>query len=396
MRFYNRIRYKLLFGFILVALIPAVLIGFYSISVSSQSLLEQELNAQQQLVSGQRQSIESFLSTAKGDVSFLSESAPLKNFLAVRMQDPDSLGSKQARKALQQELLAFAKNRKIYYQVRYLDETGQEIVRVDTDSKGNGSIIAEDRLQNKAGRYYFKDAVDLPMGWTFVSPLDLNRERGQVEVPYKPVIRYAVPVQYPNNKRAGVVLTNIDAKGFLDNLGQTMLLDLDGYYLNHPKSEKTWGSKRDLGHEKNFNKDFEADAAEIMRRKQGSITTETDAISFQRISVSGSDAEWILVSRQPMDLLLESVNQFRITFMAVLVGALLIALIVALFLDAKITRPIEYLTEAAGKVSMGELLGEVKVSDKGEIGQLAEAFERMRVSMVRMMERMRRKATPKA
>ena len=391
MRFYHRIRYKLLLGFSLVALIPAVVIGLYSVRVSSDSLLNQELNAQKQLVAGQYQNISAFLSSAKGDVEFLSKSAPMQGFLSSRRADPQSPESQAARKEVEDEFLAFAESRKIYYQVRYLDEAGQEIVRVDTNRAGRSQVVPQGRLQNKASRYYFADSVDLPAGKLFVSPLDLNRERGKVEVPHKPVIRYAVPVSYPDGAKAGVVLTNIDAQGFLAKLGATMLVDANGYYLSHPDAKKAWGSERDLGHGATFEQDLGDTADKVMASPEGSITTQTDAISFMMVPVSGTDTSWTLVFRQSLETLLESVKAFQVTFFLILAGALVAAMLLALLLDAKITRPIEKLTERAEKVSMGELLGEVQVNDQGEIGQLAAAFERMRVSMVRMMERMKRK-----
>jgi len=391
MKFYHRIRIKLMLGFAIVALIPALIVGLYSVQVSSDSLLKQELNSQHQVVAGQHQNIISFLSSAQGDVQFLAASAPIQRFLVVRQDDPASEVNEMARAEVEAEFLAFARNRGIYYQVRYLDETGQEIVRVDTDAAGNSKPISQDRLQNKGNRYYFSDAVDLPTGSLFVSPLDLNRERGQVEVPHKPVIRYAVPVAYPDGSKAGVVLTNVDASGFLKRLGDTMLLDGNGYFLSHPDGDKAWGSKRDLGHEANLEQELPNVAAEIRAAEVGSITTAKDAISYMRVTVPGTDDNWVVVFRQPLSKLLESINTFQTTFFAILAGALLIALLLALFLDSRITRPIEQLTASAEKVSMGELSGAVKVSDKGEIGQLADAFERMRVSMVRMMERMRKK-----
>ena len=47
------------------------------------------------------------------------------------------------------------------------------------------------------------------LGRVFVSPLDLNIERGEIEVPYKPVIRYATPVFDKENKAKGIVITNV-------------------------------------------------------------------------------------------------------------------------------------------------------------------------------------------
>jgi len=390
MKFYHRIRTKLALAFFLVTLIPAIAIGIYSMWVSSQSLLNQELSAQSQRVHAIKQSIESFLGSARGDVSFLGTAEPLSRYLNLRGAGDSGEGLEQARRALEKEFMAFSISREIYYQVRYLDETGQEVVRVDSDGVQT-KIVAKERLQNKAKRYYFADAVDLPMGSIMVSPLDLNREHGKVEVPHKPVIRYAVPVHYPDGKKAGVVLTNIDAKRFLADMGGVMLVDKNGYYLSSPDPTKAWGSKRDLDTGSSYREDFGAEAAQVLNSDKGSIENPEDITTYQKVSVPGSMDQWVLVLKRPKGEVLASVIEFRNTFLAILVGALLVSLILALILDTRITRPIEYLTAEAERVSTGDLMNPVEVDDKGEIGQLAEAFERMRVSMVRMMDRMQKR-----
>ena len=63
-------------------------------------------------------------------------------------------------------------------------------------------------------------------------------------------------------------------------------------------------------------------------------------------------------------------------------------------LSARITRPIEHLTHIAHAISQGELINNrVDIQDKGEIGQLAQAFERMRVSMIKSFERLRKQSS---
>lgn len=49
-------------------------------------------------------------------------------------------------------------------------------------------------LQYKGNRYYFKDSIGLEKDQIFVSALDLNVENGKVEIPHKPMIRFATPV----------------------------------------------------------------------------------------------------------------------------------------------------------------------------------------------------------
>ena len=57
-----------------------------------------------------------------------------------------------------------------YDQVRYIDASGQEVIRVDYND-GSPAIVPQDMLQNKAERYYFRDTLKLNQGETFVSPL---------------------------------------------------------------------------------------------------------------------------------------------------------------------------------------------------------------------------------
>ena len=154
MKFYNRIRFKIALGFLVVTLIPAAIIGFYANYVSSNTLLTQEYNNQKELVRSLNNSIESFLASAEDDVLFLSQSSPMQRYLA----NHSSGDLKELKKDLAKEFLVFSKQRKIYYQIRYLDETGQEVVRVDSN-KRSSNIIPQRKLQNKASRGYFKDSV---------------------------------------------------------------------------------------------------------------------------------------------------------------------------------------------------------------------------------------------
>lgn len=391
MKFYHRIRTKLAVAFLLVAGIPAAAIGIYSMRVSSETLMSGEFDSQAALVGKMKQEIESFLADVRGDVVFLSESTPVQEYLKLRRSGTNKETLEAARRGVEREFLSFSKNRQVYHQVRYLDETGLETVRVDSDGT-TSKLIPIGRLQNKAGRYYFADSVNLPAGSVFVSPLDLNRERGKVEVPHKPVIRYAVPVKYVNGDKAGVVLVNVDAKGFLGNLGETMLVDAGGYYLSHPDDAKAWGSERDLDTGHNINDDFPAIAGRMLLGSADIMTVGDAVMSYQQAQIPGTSQHWTLISRRPISDLLASVSEFRTTFIIIIAGAMAVALMLALVVGARITRPIEYLTEMAQKVSTGELRERVSVRDKGEIGQLAQAFERMRISTTKLLGRLQPRA----
>ena len=86
--------------------------------------------------------------------------------------------------------------------------------------------------------------------------------------------------------------------------------------------------------------------------------------------------------------------QLRNTLLLVL-GVALLAFIVAALLAARTARlvvqPIERLVRAADAISMGDLDQSVKVERNDEIGDLAQALERMRLSLEAAMERLRKR-----
>ncbi|NOQ78514.1 MAG: HAMP domain-containing protein [Gammaproteobacteria bacterium] len=394
MKFYNRIRFKIAFGFLIVTLIPATIIGFYADHVSTATLLTQEYNNQKDLISSLDNSIKSFLGSTEDDVLFLSQSHPMQRYLSEKSNDSYNDDIEQLKKNIAQEFLAFSKQRKIYYQIRYLDENGQEIVRIDSN-KRNSHIVRSRKLQNKGDRGYFKKSVDIALGDVFVSRLDLNREHGKVEMPHKPVIRYATPVQYTSGlnqgKSAGIIITNVAASVFLNQIEDTALVDSNGFYMTGVKQDKLWGSNQDLNSNENFISDHKEISERIFGVQSGQFNDKDSAYIFTRVNVPGASYNWYLIAQKPMGTILASVKDFRITFLSILTASIFIALLIAWIVDSRITRPIEDLTDMADKVSKGQLMIKVDVSDKGEIGELAHAFERMRVSMVKAFERMKKR-----
>jgi len=410
MKIYHRLRTKLVSTFFVITLVPALIIGIYAIHVSSQTLLKQALATQTAHIDVLQNNLTSFLSTVKGDLLFLSQSPMMKDYLSFHrivsqgsklnsevLTAPDTLQTmspeaflEQKREALEQEFLALTRNRQIYYQIRYLDKTGQEIVRVDS-LRFVDKIIARDQLQDKSERYYFNETIRLQSKQVFVSPLDLNRERGKIETPHKPVIRYAINVYDDKNHKAGIVILNIDANQFLKPLVNASLVTQDGYFASHPDYKKCWGAPSDLNTGHNLEQEYPQLAQQIRDIDSGTMSTEAVTLSFQHVPVPGSGKNWILIVQRDTAELFNSVTEFRITFIAILVVSLTIALLLALLLSAKITRPLEYLTEKVDTISKGELTDNpIKINDKGEIGQLAKAFERMRVSMIKSFDRLRR------
>lgn len=150
---------------------------------------------------------------------------------------------------LRKEFLNILLYRKVYDQVRLIDENGMETIRVNFN-RGQPEIVLPEKLQNKKERYYFNAAFKLQQGEVFVSPLDLNIEYGKIELPLKPMIRFATPVFDLHGKKRGIVLLNYFGAKLLNHLvhepnafknSQTILLNADGYWLKGPNPADEWG-----------------------------------------------------------------------------------------------------------------------------------------------------------
>lgn len=146
--------------------------------------------------------------------------------------------------------LRIATAKPTFDQIRLLDHSGQEIARVNQND-GEPTIIASENLQDKSNRYYFQESIRLLPGEIYISDLDLNVENGQIEIPYRPMIRVGSPVFDSNGNQIGVLLINCDASDLLQNFEsitladsharlQSFLINEHGDYLYHAQAEKTF------------------------------------------------------------------------------------------------------------------------------------------------------------
>ena len=193
-----------------------------------------DAHAQTHLVSAQH-IIHSMFHERSSDALILARSDAIRNALTMQSDAADT--------RIIETFKALASTYKCYDQIRLLDHTGQELYRVNC----NGSqctVTPRPELQNKANRYYFKEAIQCSLGEVYISPLDLNVEHGKIEEPHKPMIRFATPVADRSNTIRGAVVLNYRAKPLLDTLfpqsslsnaalraQDNYLINSEGYYL---------------------------------------------------------------------------------------------------------------------------------------------------------------------
>jgi len=146
----------------------------------------------------QKELLLSELRGVQADLLFLSDQEYLQQFLSEK---------DLARANLEREYVNFAQRQDLYDQIRFLDTSGMELVRINYHA-GEAESVPPDELQSKASRYYFRQSLSLTRGEVFVSPFDLNVEHGEIEQPVQPVIRFATPVYGSNGIKQGLLVLN--------------------------------------------------------------------------------------------------------------------------------------------------------------------------------------------
>jgi PAS domain S-box-containing protein len=218
--------------------------------------------------------------------------------------------------AVASDFLQLARHRAIYDQVRLLDTTGRERVRVNFNG-GNPAVVPEEELQFKGKRYYFLDAIGLERGSIFVSPFDLNVERGEIETPLKPMIRFATPVFDCGSNKIGLVILNYlgnDLLGLIERLaegvtGDVMLLNADGYWLRGIEPADEWGFMYEDRGEITFPGRFPAAWEHIRSADSGQFTAASGFFTFATVypmqegmhSSEGTAASFVDAGTDPVD-----------------------------------------------------------------------------------------------
>lgn len=246
-------------------------------AMHQQRMLEQE---SEHVVALHEEFLQLEFRTVQSDLLYLATQSDLRSFLS---------GSSAVRKEVEREYVNFALNKGNYDQIRCLDTGGHEILRVNYRDE-NARIVPAEELQSKANRYYYQQALSLGPGDVFISPFDLNVERGQIEQPVKPVIRFVTPVYDEEGTKRGFLVLNYLGANLLAKLrrnstgfrGDVFLTNPMGEYLLAQDSAREWGWL--LGHDHSFRSDFPDAWNSDVRPAAGQITVNGDLFTFQQIS----------------------------------------------------------------------------------------------------------------
>tara|TARA_R110002073_G_scaffold225784_1_gene386590 strand:- start:13775 stop:16771 length:2997 start_codon:yes stop_codon:yes gene_type:complete len=240
--------------------------------------------------------VQATLQTITDDLLFFAQLPMVK-----RYSDHDNDGDQQA---IEQTFLQAAKQKKYIAQIRIIDAKGQETIRVDSTSTGP-VIYDQSRLQDKSSRYYFTETMSLSENGLYISPLDLNMERGKIEEPWNPVLRIATPLVNARGVTSGIMVINIYGRILLEPFHPTdqtqhnsYLLNKSGYWLAGAEPKKLWSFMFDGTHR--FGLEHPDAWAKIATRTKGHFVGKNNLFTFQSITLGhllGANTEEIKIAQ---------------------------------------------------------------------------------------------------
>jgi signal transduction histidine kinase len=361
--FSARVLRRLLAIFLPAALLTSgvVLAVYYQDLTNEQTLSEQAADHQVDL---QSDLIRREMKLVQSDLLYLANQTVLRDFLA-GLEKRDASPQRQQGE-LQDEYVLFCQQRGVYDQIRYLDAAGQERIRVNYGN-GRATIVPEQQLQPKAGRYYFAQAMLLDRGQVFVSPFDLNIEHDQIERPLKPVIRFATPVFDRSGVKRGILALNYLGAALLGKLAQVSagfpgavwLLNGDGFFLRGPSPQDEWGFM--LGHDRTLATYFPEEwqrllAVESRTEEEGAVgqfRTGGGLFTFRTVALDPRSLRLVVLAHVPPSVLDGRANVLlrRLSLLSGVVLLLLLVLAWYLAYAAALRRDHErHLAESAARL----------------------------------------------
>ena len=205
----------------------------------------------------------------------------------------------------------------------------------------------------------------------------------------QPALVIAVPIQ-KNGQTIGVMAAAMTRDTISKRIanwregktGYAFLVDQDGKALAHQKKEFV-EQQRDLS---------QNPLVKAAESKKSGMIEFTDAdgqaeIGFAKTTPLG----WVLAIQQSKAEAFAVLKEAQI-FAFILMGATFVIVVMIAYLASRaIVTPIRKLTDAANRISVGELGVEIEAKSKDEIGDLAEAITRMQDSIRLSIERLRRR-----
>ena len=239
----NNKRILLIFlAFSVIISLSHLLIENFFHSVSSEEII---LKNAKDLSRKKEEIVKNFIKDSKSIISATSDSKIFNDFITSNNNE-----YQYEKNELKDLFLTLMSSNNNFMQFRYINEDGQEIIKVERKTRSNkAQIIPESLLQNKSNKYYFNESKYANKNEVWFSRVELNMENGEIELPYKPTIRAIQPI-YTNDKFKGIIIINYFTDNLIEELShepmfKITLTDNLGFIIASHDKSKNWGFYQD-------------------------------------------------------------------------------------------------------------------------------------------------------
>ena len=347
---------KIIIVMLIVSLLPFAIFWGITLRETNQRVNSETEKLMAQTAKGLGEQVDAWIDN---NVSILRTAANLSEIISMDREQQEPV------------LKAIQKEHPWMYLVFTVDADGMNVARDDGKP-----------LRDYSDRQYYKDAI----GGKKLSWQTLIGKTSK-----KPALVLAVPIK-DGERLVGViaaamtvdVISNSIANWRQGDTGFAFLVDEKGYVVSHPN--KQYVVKR-----RNLNS--HPLIAGFRKKGWRTITTNFNTTDNETAfgHVRSNNYGWALALQQRESEVFATYNRTQEFALILLASTIVLVLIIAWFSARAIVTPIMKLTDAAERMSLGELNVKIDVKSKDEIGLLAQAVGRMQTSLRLAMNRLRRK-----
>ena len=347
------------FALLISALLLIATVLLFENSITSVAK-QQTYQTLEESVVGAEQTAKSQVRQYMSELKFLHATPPIQGIVRARENngvDPvDTTTSIQWKRRLETIFVGFIENNDEIDQLRIIEASGEgmEYIRVVREG-GSIHVASEHELQAKGGRGYFTESLKSNNGEFYISDINLNREYGELQYPFKSVIRISLPIFSEVGERFGFIIMNINASHLVSQIESTLdaqqqlyITDYQGYFVTHPQSEKSFSKdlNPNVNWESEFNVDLQTGTALLQNQMQSDATpySATKLYSATRalsIAANQQHAPFFIHVMLPADVVQSVINEKRITVYSVIVVVTLIFCVVLSFVHRSNRKNIE-------------------------------------------------------
>ena len=395
------IRSKLIIAFGGLSVLPVLLVGLYGINSNTKMMKEVAVKDLTHDLSMVRNRTANFMTDIAGDMRVLENSFLTHRILA-ELSTQSHLAEPATVRLLNQELLSLARTRGIYYQIRIVDQFGNELVRVESRSPDAASksfeIVDAASLRHTPEEYYLLLVDSLSKGQFAIAPAELAAGNDKMV----PVMSFAMPL-YFHGKKEAILIADIFAQDFFSALGTyrslksgevVVVVSGDGHYLYHSKEKKNWNALLAARDKYNLYHDYGAATRQaLLSPAAGTFTTRSgdiishsplfppDTPDYDAASNAAFTMPLFIFDAVPKAVIMAPVHSYALKFSGLLVLILITATGLSIVATHQFTEPIADLQQGADIIAKGNYSHRVTVDTRDEIEDLAERFNQMASSL---------------